>query len=49
MNNENNNSEYINCNKFINYVEEPIKEITDSNISSPSLPAPNQNLIQNNS
>lgn len=36
-------------NKFINYVEEPIKEITDSNISSPSLPAPNQNLIQNNS
>ncbi|MBP3841205.1 MAG: ATP-binding protein [Bacilli bacterium] len=36
-------------NKFINYVDEPIKEITDSNISSPSLPAPNQNLIQNNS
>lgn len=33
-------------NKFINYVDEPVKEITESNITS--LPAPQQNLIDNN-
>ena len=35
-------------NKFINYVDEPVKEITESNINTTSLPAPQQNLVKNN-